>query len=73
MIQNKNQNIIYLDANNLYGFGMSTFLPTDRFKWVNSEEFEIVSEEFDIIQGVVFLKLILSILKNYVNCAMIIL
>ena len=29
MIQNKNQSIIYLDANNLYGFGMSTILPAD--------------------------------------------
>ena len=29
MIQNKNQSITYIDANNLYGFGMSTFLPTD--------------------------------------------
>ena len=57
MIQNKNQSIIYLDANNLYGFGMSTILPTDRFKWTDSEEFEIV-------QRVVLSKLILGILKN---------
>ena len=66
MIQNKNQSIIYLDANNLYGFGMSTSLPTDRFKWIDSKEFEIV-------QRVVLSKLILGILKNYVNCTMIIL
>ena len=66
MIQNKNQSIIYLDANNLYGFGMSTILPTDRFKLTDSEEFEIV-------QRVVLSKLILGILKNYVNCTMIIL
>ena len=52
MIQNKNQSIIYLDANNLYGFGMPTILPTDRFKWTDSEEFEIV-------QRVVLSKLIL--------------
>ena len=57
MIQNKNQSIIYLDANNLYGFGMPTILPTDRFKWTDSEEFEIV-------QRVVLSKLILGILKN---------
>ena len=57
MIQNKNQSIIYLDANNLYGFGMSTILPTDRFKWTDSEEFEIV-------QRVMLSKLILGILKN---------
>ena len=57
MIQNKNQSIIYLDANNLYGFGMSTILPADRFKLTDSEEFEIV-------QRVVLSKLILGILKN---------
>jgi alkyl hydroperoxide reductase subunit AhpC len=25
--------IVYLDANNLYGYGMSTYLPTGNFKW----------------------------------------
>ena len=25
--------IVYLDANNLYGHGMSTYLPTSGFKW----------------------------------------
>ena len=31
MTQNKNQNI---DANNLYGYTMSEFLPTSGFKWI---------------------------------------
>ena len=26
------KHVIYLDANNLYGYAMSKFLPTDRFK-----------------------------------------
>jgi hypothetical protein len=31
--------IVYLDANNLYGAGMSTYLPTDSFKW-NLEQWD---------------------------------
>ena len=29
--------IIYLDANNLYGYAMCQYLPTDNFKWNNEE------------------------------------
>ena len=32
--------IIYLDANNLYGWAMSKPLPTHGFKWMNEEELE---------------------------------
>ena len=39
MTQNKNQNIIYLDANNLYDYAMSKFLPTTGFKWIDLKEF----------------------------------
>ena len=40
-IQNYNQNIeslylMYLDANNLYGWGMSPKLPINGFKWVQN-------------------------------------
>lgn len=30
--------IIYLDANNLYGWAMSQFLPTGGFKWLNNKK-----------------------------------
>ena len=36
-----NQNskhIIYLDANNSYGYTISTFVPTSGFKWISHEE-----------------------------------
>ena len=32
--------LIYLDANNLYGWAMSQSLPTGDFKWIPSEDFE---------------------------------
>ena len=31
--------IIYLDANNKYGYAMSKFLSTSGFKWIDPEEF----------------------------------
>ena len=37
MVQNKNQDIICLDAN---GCGMSKFLPTSRLKWIDPKEFD---------------------------------
>ena len=30
--------MIYLDANNLYGYVMSKFLPTSGFKWIDPKE-----------------------------------
>ena len=32
---------IYLDANNLYGYSMSKFITTSRFKWIDPKEFEL--------------------------------
>jgi hypothetical protein len=32
--------VIYLDANNLYGWAMSQALPVHGFRWLEKEEFE---------------------------------
>ena len=37
----KPKHIIYLDANNLYGYGMHKFFPTSGFKWVDPEKFHL--------------------------------
>ena len=33
----QNQNILYLDANNLYGYTVSMFLPTSGFEWIDPD------------------------------------
>ena len=35
------KHIIYVDANNLYVYAMSTFLPASGFKWIDSKEFDL--------------------------------
>ena len=35
------QNIVYLDANNLYGYARPKFLPTSRFKWIDPKDFDL--------------------------------
>ena len=35
------EHIIYLDANNLYGYAMSKFLPASGFKWIDPKEFDL--------------------------------
>ena len=35
------KHIIYLDANNLYGYAMSKFFPTSVFKWIDPKEFDL--------------------------------
>ena len=37
----ESKHIIYLDANNLYGYSMSKFITTSRFKWIDPKEFEL--------------------------------
>ena len=34
----ESKHIIYLDANNLYGYAMSKFLPTSGFKWIDPKK-----------------------------------
>ena len=37
----ESKHIIYLDANNLFGYAMSTFLPTSGFKWIDPKELDL--------------------------------
>ena len=37
----ESKDIIYLDANNLYGYAMSKFFPTSGFKWIDPKEFDL--------------------------------
>ena len=37
----ESKNIIYLDANDSYGYAMSKFLVTSGFKWTDPEEFDL--------------------------------
>ena len=39
-----NKYIMYLDANNLYGWAMSQYLPGSKFKWLNQKEID----KFDV-------------------------
>ena len=39
--EEESKHVIYLDANNLYGYGMSKFLPTSGFKWIDLNEFDL--------------------------------
>ena len=36
-----NQHIIYLDANNLYGYALSSALPYKNFKWIDPQTFKL--------------------------------
>ena len=37
----ESKHIIYLDANNLYGYAMSKFLPKSVFKWIDPRQFNL--------------------------------
>ena len=47
----KNSYIMYLDANNLYGWSMVQNLPTDRFKWSNRAISDILKHKADDPKG----------------------
>ena len=38
-LKQESRNMLYLDANNSYGYAMSKFLPTAIFKWIDPKEF----------------------------------
>ena len=45
--------IIYLDANNLYGYKMSKFLPMAGFKWIDPKEFDLNKYTHNGLKGCV--------------------
>ena len=49
----ESKHIIYLDANNLYAYEMSTFLSTSRFKWRDPKEFELKKHASNSSKGCV--------------------
>ena len=68
----ESKHITCLDANTLYGYGISKYLPTSGYKWIDSKEFDLKNIQA-IVQTDVFLRLILNILKSYENYIMTIL
>ena len=64
--------ITYFVKNNLYGWTMSEYLPYEKFEWLeNIDGFNVMTINKKVIQDI-FLKVILNILKNYMNYIMII-
>ena len=49
----ESKHIIYLDVNNLYGYAMSKFLPTSRFKWIDPKEFDLNKYSSNSLRGCV--------------------
>ena len=45
--------IMYLDANNLYGWAMSQYLPTGGFKWLNEEEVDLSKLDDESKKGLI--------------------
>ena len=66
--------IIYLDANNSYGYEMSNFLATRGIKWIDPKEFHLKKYTSNSWKGYVLevdLKYPKKKKKNYANYAMI--
>ena len=47
----ESKHIIYLDANNLYGYVISKFLSTSGFKWIDPEEFDLNKYTSNSLKG----------------------
>ena len=47
------KNIMYLDANNLYGWAMSQYLPTGGFKWLTEEEVDLSKFDDESEKGLI--------------------
>ena len=45
--------IVYLDANNLYGWAMIQYLPTDEFEWLTEEEVDLSKYNDDSEKGLI--------------------
>ena len=44
---------IYLDANDLYGYAMSKFLPTSGFRWIEPKQFDLNKYASNSLKGCV--------------------
>ena len=70
----ESNHVIYLDINNLYGYTMSAFIPTNWSKWKDPKVFGLNKHTSNSSNKKdMFLKLILNIQKKYENYTMIIL
>ena len=47
----KSKHIIYLDANNCYGYTMCKLLPKSGFKWIDSKKFDLNKYTSNISKG----------------------
>ena len=65
----ESKHIISLDGNDSYGYAISKFLPKGEFKWIDRKTLISINIAA-IVWKVVFLKLILNILRNYMSCIM---
>ena len=67
----ESNHIIYLDANNLYGYAISKFLLTSRFKWIDCKEFDlnkctsISSKDWTLIVNLKYPKELRELRKDY--------
>ena len=49
----ESKHIIYLDANNIYGYAMCRFFPSNVFRWIDPKEFDLNKYTSDSSKGCV--------------------